>query len=174
MLVVQIRFLSMSISTSRSSDSRSRKVAFLYSLKWSPDLQLYNIHGLWPQEDLGNKTPLGWTVEKLLHTTDPVLKRLPEVWSSNVHKAIPEKITKEDERNNETLVKANLHFWNHEWTKHGTCSGMIPEDYFKRAIEMYDQLTKRNEGKAVSSWSNVYHVHHQLRFKLDENLNILP
>lgn len=143
------------------------KTTYVYSLKWSPDLRKYDIHGLWPAVDLGNKTPSGWTVEKLLYTTDPVLMRLPEVWNSDMHKTVKEKITEKDERQDQTLIKANLRFWNHEWSKHGVVSGMTPEEYFKCAINLYDKLAK-NEG------NNLYvDHHHEIRFNLDENLRII-
>lgn len=31
-------------------------------------------------------------------------------------------------------------FWEHEWTKHGTCSGMTQSEYFNSAIDMIKQL----------------------------------
>ena len=30
-------------------------------------------------------------------------------------------------------------FWNHEWTKHGTCSGLTQHQYFQSAVDLYNQ-----------------------------------
>ena len=43
-------------------------------------------------------------------------------------------------------------FWVHEWTKHGTCSGLSQKDYFESALESYvptPALVKMAEGAKV-------------------------
>ncbi|KAL5698066.1 ribonuclease T2 [Ranunculus cassubicifolius] len=34
----------------------------------------------------------------------------------------------------------NLHLWSHQWTKHGTCSGLTQLQYFKTAIDLINEL----------------------------------
>lgn len=31
----------------------------------------------------------------------------------------------------------NEKFWEHEWSKHGTCTGMTQEEYFNKGIELF-------------------------------------
>jgi ribonuclease T2 len=34
---------------------------------------------------------------------------------------------------------SNQDFWSHEWSKHGTCTGMSQEDYFSQTISLYQK-----------------------------------
>lgn len=41
----------------------------------------------------------------------------------------------------EAIGSANYtSFWEHEWTKHGTCSGLTQVDYFQQAIALIKQF----------------------------------
>ncbi|KAJ0395886.1 hypothetical protein P43SY_002017 [Pythium insidiosum] len=49
-------------------------------------------------------------------------------------------------------------FWRHEWTRHGTCSGLEQAAYFSRAVDIVrnatlttPQLVQQNVGKSVSA-----------------------
>ena len=47
----------MSDTASETTSNQPGKVAYVFALKWSPDLQTYDIHGLWHERGLGGKTP---------------------------------------------------------------------------------------------------------------------
>jgi ribonuclease I len=38
---------------------------------------------------------------------------------------------------------ANADFWSHEWSKHGTCTGMTQETYFSQAISLYQKYVSK-------------------------------
>jgi hypothetical protein len=34
-------------------------------------------------------------------------------------------------------------FWDHEWSKHGTCSGMSQNDYFTEGISLFQKYSSK-------------------------------
>lgn len=136
-------------------------VSYIFSLKYSPDFEKYNIHGLWPQPE--GKEPLEkkeYDLHHLLDTKDEILKNLPLVWNSDHHKKVTN-LNLETEHRDPVLRAANLKFWTGEWEKHGKASPWECEDYFKIAISLYyklkPELPKLN-------------MHHQVRINLDQKL----
>ena len=44
---------------------RDPSVFYTFALKWSPDFKEYNVHGLWPEVELGSGGPWGLTGGRL-------------------------------------------------------------------------------------------------------------
>ncbi|CAM9889737.1 unnamed protein product, partial [Hapterophycus canaliculatus] len=89
---------------------------------WEDNL---TIHGLWP--DYGDGTyPTSCTSEAYDHdrVVDAVGLDVLETMWPNIQ--VPE----------EFAGKKYDSFWEHEWTKHGTCTGLSMEDYFSTAVSL--------------------------------------
>merc|ERR1711935_917719 len=76
----------------------------------------WGLHGLWPQ----------WaescTHEKFdISNLDSIKSRLDQEWPSCQGSAES--------------------FWSHEWSKHGTCSGMSQLDYFTKALDLLEKYS---------------------------------
>lgn len=75
----------------------------------------WTIHGLWPQWD-DDCSGEDFDIDKL----DSIRDRLDQDWYS-----CPE------------YHDSNTKFWQHEWEKHGTCTGMSQVDYFSKGLNLY-------------------------------------
>jgi ribonuclease T2 len=78
------------------------------------------IHGLWPDNDDGSY-PQNCTNEKFdLSSLQPIRDELEQQWP-----------------NIKALANSTAHgdFWEHEWSKHGTCTGLSQLDYFSHALK---------------------------------------
>jgi ribonuclease T2 len=95
------------------------------------------IHGLWPNRDDGT-WPSDCSNEKLDTTllqtlSDDLAQKWPNVKASSTspgHEA----------------------FWAHEWSKHGTCSGLSQQDYFMTALDLLlptPSIVRENYGSVV-------------------------
>mmetsp|Transcript_2361 Transcript_2361/g.3519 ORF Transcript_2361/g.3519 Transcript_2361/m.3519 type:complete len:309 (+) Transcript_2361:116-1042(+) len=107
---------------------------------WRSSLTL---HGLWPQYDDGN-WPSTCTNEKFdPETVDDIGYERFETFWPNV-KALAS-----------TSASSNAHysFWDHEWTKHGTCTGLTQDEYFDTALNHFlptPNLVNASYGGSVS------------------------
>ena len=124
---------------------------FVFALKWSEDDQVYNIHGLWPEEKIGVvKEPT--FEEKLVLDDKELLKQLKKNWNSDIHKGNDDK----------EILEADLKFWNHEWNKHGRISGYDQKQYFQLALDLYEKYKSQTPVKKSG---------HQVYFYLDKDYN---
>ena len=62
---------------------------------------------------------------------------------------------------------SNLH--RHEWIKHGTCSGLDPESYFREAVSLTEQVNRSKVGEFFRSNIGKKVTLRQIRFKVDES-----
>ena len=77
------------------------------------------IHGLWPNNNDGSY-PQSCSDEKFdLSSLEQIRDELEEKWP-----------------NIKALPSSSLHgqFWEHEWSKHGTCTGLSQLEYFSHAL----------------------------------------
>jgi ribonuclease T2 len=96
------------------------------------------IHGMWPEYSNGK-----WpeycshkTFDK--HVIEPLLPKLSHYWP-NVKATNP----------NSTNY---YNFWQHEWSKHGTCSGLDAKTYFETALQHFvhtPEVISKNYGGIV-------------------------
>ncbi|WP_180901402.1 ribonuclease T2 family protein [Martelella soudanensis] len=90
------------------------------------DASHFSLHGLWPMKR--NYCGVDDATRKLDQSGDwsslPALDLEPETRTA-LQKVMPGSYS-------------DLH--RHEWYKHGTCSGMTPEGYFSRSIELLEDL----------------------------------
>lgn len=86
----------------------------------------FTIHGLWPQYSTG-----GYPHDC---TSEPFDASIPDQigWETMTTFWPNVKYLETDPNYTE--------FWEHEWTKHGTCSGLSQYDYFNSAINLIKQL----------------------------------
>lgn len=97
------------------------------------------IHGLWPEFTDGT-WPQFCTHEVLDNATiAPLLPRMEQYWP-NVKALQP-------------TAKDFYEFWQHEWSKHGTCSGLNQKQYFEAALNHFldtPDLISQNYGGVIN------------------------
>jgi ribonuclease T2 len=121
----------------------SQSVEYVYAYSWTPgfcnnkqypgclDPEPYwttnlTIHGLWPQYNT--------TGYPSFCTTEPFDSSIPElIGMDTMIKYWPDV-------KYEVSSPSYDSFWEHEWTKHGTCSGLSQYDYFYKAIQLTSNI----------------------------------
>ncbi|OQS05596.1 hypothetical protein THRCLA_02301 [Thraustotheca clavata] len=103
----------------------------------------FTVHGLWPELNEG---------------PHPGFCSKEELNIDLVRKAIGEVTLEEYWPNVKVPVNSSSYdsFWNHEWTRHGTCSGLDQVTYFKSAIELIKthgtpECIQKSVGKTMST-----------------------
>lgn len=103
----------------------------------------YTIHGLWPQYD-SESWPQFCTKEVFNKT---IIKMLPEM-SSDWH----------------SCYGSNFDFWSHEWSKHGTCSGLQQIDYFNHILLLYSEAVSEGYVKKCYNKECYFNVSKDFHF----------
>lgn len=82
----------------------------------------FTLHGLWPQYSAG-----GYPQDCTSEAYDP---------NSAVVVGMDDMTTYWPEVEYDVTDPEYTSFWNHEWTKHGTCAGLSQVDYFQTTIDL--------------------------------------
>lgn len=99
-----------------------------YVLALTESEGVFSIHGLWPQID-SRHWPQFCTEQSFdLARLRPLVSELHKHWHSS---------RGPDQR-----------FWQHEWEKHGTCTGMTEYDYFAKTLELFAHVRVHGWDKA--------------------------
>ena len=105
-----------------------------FSLTWEGQL---TIHGLWPQRSSGTWPSTcsneQFDITLLEDLSDLLAQKWPNIKA-------PSDSPHHDE------------FWAHEWSKHGTCSGLSQHKYFETALNLLmptPSVVKKNYGKTI-------------------------
>jgi ribonuclease T2 len=105
---------------------------------WKGSLTL---HGLWPERNDGTY-PSSCSTEKFNHQTvnDIGRTRFDTYWPNVKASSSPSS-------------NAYYSFWEHEWTKHGTCSGLTQDAYFNSTLNHFLEtptIVRENYGSTIS------------------------
>jgi len=96
----------------------------------------WTIHGLWPENgEWCNPTPLNHTA------IQPLMNRLKSEWPT-CYDVSDDLVLANDQDffYSSQLLNSDFSFWDHEWEKHGSCTGMDQVHYFNYTLNLYEKL----------------------------------
>ena len=151
---------------------------WVLALKWDCDATppVYNMHGLWyDRGEEPSSDHQAWD-PSMVNDHPELLKRMEKEWNSSMHADTsgmnPEERADtsegdlhEDDRLENIRLKADLHFWSHEWDKHGRVSGMKPLEYFLKAFQLFDRVKDKVSTQKIGG---------SIQFGFDEDFNQIP
>jgi ribonuclease T2 len=114
---------------------------FLFVLQWdsSVSTDYFTIHGLWPEYNNGNYPSNCPGPAFNVSAIQDLVNNLDQYWPSN--------------------QGGNDDFWEHEWSKHGTCSNFGQHAYFQNALifqNKFDIKSALDNANIVPSSSKKY------------------
>ena len=107
----------------------------------------FTIHGLWPQYDANHWPQFCKGQPFDLERLRPLLPKLRKEWHS--------------------YHGSDAHFWEHEWLKHGTCTGMNELQYFTCVIECYEKCKEQGV-----KWVSAHFAGHTHNIPIDLDFNV--
>lgn len=101
-----------------------------YLLALQHDCGFESIHGLWPDPEntCTNCPGEKFSTSKLSSST---LSDMKKYWPT-------------------CQSGSNESFWDHEWSKHGTCTGMSQDAYFSKAIALFKSYNSKCNNKTCN------------------------
>jgi ribonuclease T2 len=158
--------------TTKSSSSSSSFDFYVLSMSYQPQFCYQNrfkkyhgcehplefwkgsltLHGLWPEGNDGS-WPSTCTNEKFNHQTVYTIgpTRFNTYWP-NVKSSSSSLSTKSSSSSTTSITTTDYSFWEHEWMKHGTCSGLNQIEYFNTTLNHFldsPSILKDNYGLSV-------------------------
>jgi len=125
-VAILIGLFAMAVPTTSASLSSQLKRSLTtcnyknFTFALQTDCGFVSIHGLWPEgSDCNYCTSVAFNESSLSATT---LAGMNKYWKSCAG------------------GNSNLQFWEHEWSRHGTCSGLDQNTYFTTALQMFNQF----------------------------------
>ncbi|XP_027930362.1 ribonuclease Phyb-like [Vigna unguiculata] len=91
----------------------------------------FTIHGLWPSNYSIPQPSLCSSTGLNISLISGIVHELDQDWPN--------------------YLWNNNYFWNSEWMKHGTCSNMLPFDYFRLTLDIY----ARNDLQQILEHANI-------------------
>lgn len=83
----------------------------------------FGIHGLWPNRNDGTYPRKCENVQFNPNELEEVMDNMHKSWGTLSCNS-----------------RSNEDFWKHEWSKHGTCSGLTQGRYFQASLELYNRF----------------------------------
>jgi hypothetical protein len=99
---------------------------YILALKKCQKYDPWTLHGLWPELNPHQWPQYCHSSELNYHQIRHLFPRLYANWSNCHH-------------------QGSWLFWSHEWSKHGTCSGMNQSSYFTYTLNLYDRAYARGD-----------------------------
>jgi ribonuclease T2 len=125
-----------------------------------PKSYAFTVHGLWPQRDDGTWPQFCDPGSDLdLDAIEDMLPELETVWPS--------------------WSSDDATFWNHEWTRHGTCAEDViggQHDYFKAVLRLHNELNVQAafESAGIVPSNTRHYAAQQLRSAIEGVYGVVP
>lgn len=130
---------------------------FDLALKKCPGQNNWSMHGLWPEYNQQIWPQFCHPAKLNRQQLDGLIPELQKVWYS-------------------CDQGGNWKFWNHEYSKHGTCTGLNQSQYFQTGLRMFNYvktnkiIEQRCSSGRANEFENCY-IRFNLNLTLGNNLN---
>ncbi|RYH04971.1 hypothetical protein EON65_45995 [archaeon] len=123
LIVIFLAVCLLCVTASNTNTTMTSCVISEYVLALQHACGFESIHGLWPDPESSctSCTSEVFSTSKLSSST---LSGMKKYWPT-------------------CQSGSNEDFWSHEWSKHGTCTGMSQDGYFSKALSMFSSYSSK-------------------------------